>query len=265
MVASEIDDTSDPRQKAGDGKETAPQSARRNPRGGSAIRWLVVLSVVGVCAWLAHAVILRGFAALLVADQLPPQYDWVWIVDGPRSGDKRYDEANKAYRQDRSRRILLIEQYPLTAISLGAVDAYDVESRRALAARGVPGSSVTLLPGKAKDTWDSVHVLRRWLKERPDARLLVLCDRFQSRYYRHVLDAVLLQGDAARVSVRGLPSRYYDETDWWKSRRGVKACLFGCVELAYSYCFGETHPAYEAWDADEYEEKLRQSLQRAAP
>lgn len=95
------------------------------------------------------------------------------------------------------------------------------------------------------------------MTDRPGAEVLLLCDRFRSRRWRHVLDTVLGPTRAGRVGILALRDWQFDETDWWKSRVGVKSLFNGYVRLAYARRCGDTAPKRECWDPDQYERMLQ--------
>jgi hypothetical protein len=70
------------------------------------------------------------------------------------------------------------------------------------------------------------------------------------------LDTVLRPGAVGRVRILGLPSRQYDETNWWKSRIGLRALFCEYVSLLYAWCRGENVPERPVWDPDAYERLL---------
>jgi hypothetical protein len=214
--------------------------------------------VLSACLWFWHGAILRGMASVLVADQGQQDAKFVLVVDG----DRRYDAAAALYREDPSRRVVLIEPYPTRLVQVGALPSFEAISRRELHARGVPEEAVTVIPGKARTAWEETRLLRSWLKEHPDAQLLLLCDRFGSSYRRHVLDSTLPAGEAARVRILALPDRRYDETNWWKSRRGAKEWLVGLTTLVYASCRGEGRLCCEQWNPDDYENDLQRAVGR---
>ena len=74
----------------------------------------------------------------------------------------------------------------------------------------------------------------------------------------------MLGGDTRRIGVHALVDRRYDETNWWKSRCGVKSLMLGVIELAFAVCRGENYPNSGHWDPDRYERALRQTAEEAA-
>jgi hypothetical protein len=261
-LATELPSTNNSDSRAG---ELAAESGHAPRRKRRALRRLAVLLAITLCLGLCHAWILQGLAALLVVRQPAAGCNGVLALDGGFQGPDWYDEAARLYHEDRSRRILLIEPHPGRVVRLGVLPSYEADSRHALAARGVPAEAVELLSGEASNVWAEARLLQTWLKDRPDARLLVLCSQFAGRHQRHILDAVLDPDDAARVSVRALPNPYFDETDWWKSRTGWKACAFSYLRLAYVWCQGESPPPPDELSPADYQQMLRQRVAEGAP
>ncbi len=214
----------------------------------------VVGLVVITCLGFWYKSVLQGLAGPLVAD--PPQPDWNCLV--VIDGDGCYDRAAAGYHENTARRILLIERYRDRCVQIGALRSFDERSRSELKDRGAPDEAVTTIRGQSRTRWDEAHLLGKWLEEHPDARPLILCDRFWSGYTRHILDSSLGPAEAARVEVLGLPDRRYDETNWWKSRCGMKSFVISYLALAYAWYQGEDQVVVEPWDLDEYERVVRQ-------
>jgi len=255
-------------------KPKEPQNARRDgpvtPESGSRPRRLprvarhgVVILLVAACLWCWHPVILRGIARLLIVDQPQSPADYIWIrtEDGIHAdGDRCYERAAALYHQDRSRRILLMEPYPCRVVRTGAVPCFEQISRRALEARRVPGEAVEVIGGSPRTLWQEARLLQAWLNKHPDAKVLLLCSRFAGRRWRYVLDTVLGADGAAKVALFAPPDRRYNETDWWKSRRGAKDLYYWALYLAYTWCQGERPAPLNPWNPDDYERSLRQTI-----
>jgi hypothetical protein len=223
------------------------------------------LLIVTVSLWFCRHIILQAAAAPLVVDQSPADCAYILVLNGDYWSARWFDEAADLYREDPSRRILLVESRPERAVRLGVLPSYAERSRRVLAARGVPREAVVVIPGEAPDVWAEVELLRQWLSERPDADVRALSDRFSSRAQRVVLDRVLPAEDAARVTVCALPDIRCNEHNWWQSRWGAKAFLYGWLKLAYACCGeAETDPA-PTWNPDEYERTLDRAAAGANP
>ena len=222
------------------------------------LRWLLILLAVAGLAVAGRRPVLQGMARGLVVDQRPVDANYLWA----REGSGCYDEAAAWYREDKSRRILLIDRDHDRLVQLGAMPSAVARGRRALELRGVPSQAVLVIPGGARNRREEAELLDHWLTEQPQARVLMLCGRFRSRSCRYVLDSVLSEEHCARVWVAGLPDRQSDETSWWTSRGGVRGLMFGYLGLFYTWCDGQGRAGDAEWDLNEYEQMLRQMVSR---
>jgi len=221
-------------------------------RGGRLIWRAALAGAVLAAAWLAYPHVLSMAAGLLVVDEPCGDFGHVLLA----GGDHRFDIAAELYCKKPSRRLVLMEPYPNRLVRNGIIPSFENICRCELKARGVPSEAVELIPGKARNAWAAARLLRQWINDHPDTRLLVLCNRFASRRQRSVLDAVLGPEDAGRVFIRGLPDRRYDETNWWQSRCGAREFVFGSLALAYLWCRGESREDPQQWNPDDYERML---------
>ena len=249
-------------------EEVAPESVEseksvlRKRRGWYSTRRLIVVLAVLVCVYFFHAPILRGIAGLLIIDEEPadPNYVWIQAEDGVSgNGDRCYDNAARLYHEDTSRRIILTKPYPNRLVQIEVLPCFDVISRRELAARGVPKEAIMPTDGTWQGPWQEARQMETWLKERPEADMVLLCDRFGSRRWRHILNTVLGPDHARTIEILALPDRRYDETNWWKSRCGVKSLFYGYVALTYAWWQGEDIPERDRWDPDDYERILNET------
>ena len=132
-------------------------------------------------------------------------------------------------------------------------------------ARGLPPRTVAVIRSDGYDDWATARTLRAWLADRPNASLVLLCDRFQSAHLRYVLDAVLDPSQAARVRIRALPDRRYDETNWWTSRDGMKAFGSAWLRQLNGWYAGGDHLPPPSCSVDDYENHVRQALGKVIP
>jgi hypothetical protein len=201
--------------------------------------------------FLGRAPLLRGLAGLLVAEDPDADANWLLL----NSGDGAHDVAANRFRDGGRVRVLLIESVPGPLEVLGVLPQSSEIARRALEARGVPGSAIRVLPGEARDDWGRARVLRGWLRDHPGAHVSVLCRQFGTRRLRVILDRAL-GPDGARAHLEALPDRRYDETNWWASADGRAAWLNQSVKLAYVWVAGEGDNPEPAWGPDACERAL---------
>lgn len=231
-----------------------------------ALCWLLIVAAVAAGLWLLHAPTLRFFAGCLVADEPAGDYQYVGILDwyGGPDGDRCYDAARQLHRQKPARGILLVQSPPDRLVETGALPSFEAISRRGLGARGLPQQAISAISGKGRDDWAKARALRAWLLDRPDASIVVLCGRFRSAHLRYALDTVLDPRQSARVRLRALPDRQYDETNWWTSRTGIKAFGIEWLRRMHDWCVGGEHPPAPLHSADDYERNVVQTLSECA-
>jgi hypothetical protein len=153
--------------------------------------------------------------------------------------------------------VLMFESWKSRLVLDGIVPPGHEVAVDQLKQRGVADSRIIPDRGEIRGTWQAADRIRHWLDQHAGAHIVVLCDRFSSRRLRYILDRVLSNGQSARVALRTLRDRRYDESDWWRSRTGFKAVFGAYFGLAYSWVAGRPESYAKLWDPDEYEEGLR--------
>jgi hypothetical protein len=224
-------------------------------------RWLLA-AVVLIAVWIVQAPILRGLAGLLIVDQPTEEFDYVCLLAWgyQAEGDRCYDVAGDLHREKPSRRILLVGQRPSRIEKVGVMQPLAAISRRELGARGVPPEAVSLIRGGQWNDWANARSLAAWLGDHPGKSVLLLCSQFHSAQVRHVLDAVLDVDEAARVRIRALPSRQYDNTNWWTVRGGYREFGARWLMRIQSWLGGGDVPQSPEKSADEYRRDFLQTL-----
>jgi len=229
-------------------------------------RTALAAAIVGV-ALVFHAPLLRGLAGLLVATPTTDEADYIGVLDWWNSpdGDRCYDTAAGLFDGKKSRKasrgVLVVEFRPGRLAQVGALPTFEKLSRRELEARGVPQEAISVLHSEECGDWSTARALSGWLRERPNATLLLLCGQFRSAQLRYALDRVLDPTSAARVHVHPLPDRRYDTTDWWKSRRGFRAFGFAWLIRFHGWLYGGGATQPPRADAEGYERRFLQTLE----
>jgi hypothetical protein len=232
--------------------QTKSQAAHlRNRR---RITKLSALGILFATACFFHPWLLQGLAMLVVADNPKSAAPYLVLYNDSVAGDiyRIYDAAAKAYREDPRRRILLIEPRAYTLQRCDILPGFVALSRRELSARGVADSAMEEINGAAPDFWHAVRSLKNWLQNHPETEAVFYCFRFESRYRSYVVRQVLVPDLAGRVSFYAIPALDYDETNWWKSRNGVKDCMFAHLLLLYARFHGEPEDYVSSWNPDEF-------------
>jgi hypothetical protein len=201
-----------------------------------------------------HAPILRLSTRLVsVQEPLPGQVDAVFLY----SGDNRHAVAARWFKSNHAHTILLPRRLATRNVALGIVPPRDVFSRQALLELAVEDGAIHGLENpQPRGEWRFARLLDEWLQDHSMASVVVLCDNFESRYVRYVMNAVLSDTDSQRVYVLGLPSSAYDEQNWWRSRRGAVSMFESLMQEVYARCAGEDEDDPVTFDVDAMEESL---------
>jgi hypothetical protein len=150
-----------------------------------------------------------------------------------------YDEAVTLYLKALATQILVLQKPPTRVEQLGIAGSAE-QASALLSARGIPERRQAVILCKDRRAWCFAEALLPWLKEHPESRLTLVCDRFESRRARLILDRVLAREDQDRVRVYPLADPRFDENNWWERKEGRVEFFKGYVELVYSYLNGNT-------------------------
>jgi uncharacterized SAM-binding protein YcdF (DUF218 family) len=230
------------------------------------IRTAVVLAVVAAVG-LGHAPLLRLLARPLLDRQSQDEAAWLCLQGSEYGveGDATFEEPALWYHAAAGRRILLLQPWPHRVVELGVVPSFEQMARRELTRRGVPDVAIVTVEGAARDDWENARRLRAWLEQNAAAQVALVCSQFHSGQVRYVLDSVLDRQSAARVRIRAIADPDYDETNWWRSRRGVKGFMFAWLGLLYARGEGEERIAPCGWSVQKYQSLLEETYGKAQP
>jgi len=186
---------------------------------------LLLLSVLGL------VVITRGFwlqglaLPLIFVDQMP-DVDAMLLC----GGDFRLDEAFRFHQKNPAGQILLVGRSPGRFVRLQILQAPQDLERKELIKRGISTDRIGVVAGLSPDERLS-DALVRWFDEHPNAKIIVVCDAFESRTLRWELDRELPRNLSKRLVVRPLASQLYSTANWWHTKRGVAGFIRGWLGL----------------------------------
>ncbi|MFZ1935459.1 MAG: YdcF family protein [Thermoguttaceae bacterium] len=196
-------------------------------------RWLVALLlavVVLAACWAAYPRLLRAAASWLDVGQRPHKADYVMLLNGGENS--RPFAAAALVKGHWARRVLVAETAASPEVIDGIVPPYHEINRRVLLSRGVAAADVAILPSAAASTYDEAAALVAFLRDKPNARVLVVTNDCHTRRSRWVFARVL--GDRGwRVSFVSAPSDEFPMDRWWQSQVGLLSIVTEYLKLAF--------------------------------
>ncbi len=209
--------------------DQATNHATKPPRL-SRLRRLITPSLVilglAVLIFVTRDFWLRNLASALIVDESISNPTAMLLL----SGDLRYDIAARFVREDAHRTVLLEQSPPGRLIQLGILPSSAAQGRQELVQRGVPEVSIGTI------SWDGddgplTTAMTKWLQDRPDEQLVIVCEAFVSRELRWKIDRVLPAPISRRIAIRGLPNTSYGPSNWWRTKSGISSFALGWIGL----------------------------------
>jgi hypothetical protein len=172
-------------------------------------------------------------------------------------------EIERLYRGGLIKQVMLIEDRSSRLARYDIAPTHESALGRALAARGLPDTMLTVQAGRFKTNSDRARYLRDWLEQHPAARVIVLADEFDSREAEYIYRSVL-SPEASRVTWHAVRDLRYDSDDWWCTRQGIIHVTNCYVSLVHTYLAGEPASPAAEWHPDEYEQSLKSAFKGGA-
>jgi len=217
-------------------------------RSAAAAAMLVVVAVF-------HWPILRSVAGFLITPPPTGPADYLVLLPGVATQSTGLDQVAREYSSGNVHGIVLFTLPATRGVSNGIWPDLATSVRAELARRGVPPSSIVVLPTPSRTGWEAADTLHDWLKDRPDTRLIVMVREFHGRCDRRVFDLVLggrrlagLQFETVRGGI--------DETNWWHSREGIQLVFQNYVALMFDWWNGPSKPCKKPWTLEDFEKSL---------
>jgi len=215
-------------------------------------RRLVVVLAVGGCLWLFRAPLLTSAAGVLVLDQPIEAAEYVVVLDEWTQSR----EALTVCQASQASRLLLLRDRPNRLHQCQLLPPEGDVLRGELIQSGLSARVVTVLTCEEKGRAAQLRLLGEVLAEEPQARVIVLCDRFTSRSCYHLCRTLLPRDQTERIRVHAVSDPLYDEQDWWHHKEGVLGFFGGVLGYTYFLIHGAEIENEPPWDPDRYEEEL---------
>ncbi len=215
---------------------------------------------------LVRGPILRVLAWPLLS-QGPAQQADFYCLHGAElgvEGFEAFDQAAAWQAELPARKILLLLPLDSRIVEIGAVPSFEQMCRKELARRRIPPSDVVTIRAASGNVWGEAHAVQDWLREHPDATVVLACSPLGSGRLRYVFDRIIGPVDAARVRLTWLPEPGTGPNAWWRSRDGVKDFMYSWLELIYAWVEGDDARPLPLGTAA-FQEEIRAKIGEAPP
>lgn len=213
-------------------------------------RLLVVVAAV-LLVLLAYKPLLRGVYLLLVSESQDAvsHYRYAVIVFGD---PVCFRMAGELIRSGQAGGVLIVQQNG-RAVQAGAVPSLADVAAAQLTACGIQPQAIEVLSTEAATNQQLVRELDRWLKGRSAGPVAVVCPRYQTRYFRTVIDTAVAESRANSIHLYPVSPDSFNEDEWWSSSTGIKRVSASYLRLLHAWCCDEPVPGPSRWTAEQYE------------
>jgi hypothetical protein len=224
-------------------------------------RRIVVVAVVLLLSAVFHRTLLRAAAYPLVSSGHSPTDDtattYLLFLSDARLSKPAFQLAAEFVQADPAHRVLLYSGYIRRAEAIKAEPPYVEFVMLELEENGVPRDRIEVIRRPDSVTYTRMYRdMISWLDDRQHAsRILVVTHRLKVGYMQCVANSALTEAERARIHIVGLPALGIDETNWWRTSKGVKWLAASYLSLVHLRVFGEFQPSFD-WDPDAYERTL---------
>jgi hypothetical protein len=221
------------------------------------------IAVVSLVCAVFHRVILRAAVDGLIVDDPVESCATLVVVNG----DRKYAVAAEMFHQGKIQHVLLPKEPPRPLVACGIIEPHELKVRREITELGVPESAVTITDDPTRGIWEIADVVREQLAANPaESRLAVVADLVQTGRLRYVLEESLSKAELARVRIHAIRDRRYDETNWWRTRTGLRDVTLTYLRYLHNGLIGRPEPyTPPEWSPAVFERQLldRQAQQVA--
>ncbi|MEM7348581.1 MAG: YdcF family protein [Chloroflexota bacterium] len=194
---------------------------------------LLILISLGGGIYLFRTQIMTSLARFLIIDDPLQPSDLIFVLNGGLS--TRPAHATELYHQGVATKIAIsdVEIYPQVALQLSPHETdVAVELMQKL---DVPAEDIIVLtfPGGVTSTRDEAELLRDYVtKTEGIRRVTVVTSAFHTRRSHWIFQRALAETDVT-LQMKAAPQWRFDETDWWRSERGLLMFANEYIKLGY--------------------------------
>lgn len=223
--------------------DVAGRPSRRRNR---AMLWLFAWGALLIVLVAGHSALLTWVGGWLVHDAPLPNTPIVAVNASRVHSPAALDALTAHASSSAAARVLIIENRPPHVVRRGFFGTRADWLRQKLLKRGVNRAQLRILAyGETERAYDEESLLS-WLDARPETVVNVVCPRLETRHCREILDRAL-KARSSRVGTKTLPAEPLDETNWWRSRAGLRIFLRSSLDNIHASWVGaKPRPAWRS-------------------
>ncbi len=194
----------------------------------------LILLACGLYAF--HVPLLTAAGRLVTVRDAPARADILFLLGG--EDFSRPFRAADLWKAGIAPRIVTVRSEDGPAMKLGVLRNETNAAVRIMERLGVPDSAITVIrQGRgATSTDDEANLLRWYVARHPVRRIDVVTTAFHTRRARWLIRRAL-RGTTVQVAMTASDDPGFDETDWWRSERGMVAYVTEYIKFAHSFFF----------------------------
>ena len=191
-----------------------------------------VLLLILAVSYVFRVPLLTGLARFLIVDDLLEPADIVFVLNGdPHTRPAR---ASELLHRGLAPCIVIAREEDPPAVKMGLYPNGTDVSLGVMDRLGVPEARIIVLPvdGGATSTRDEALILRQYIGEQGIERIILVTSAFHTRRAEWIFEKERM-GSSATLQISAAPHWGFDETNWWKSERGLIALTNEYIKLLY--------------------------------
>ena len=176
----------------------------------------------------SHSFLLRSYASFFSVNNYKKGADAILILGG--SADTRAKKSIELLNYGYSTNILITQPAPpIKEYQKLWVSDFD-NLKTILAFEKVKYKVVPSINGGAKSTFDEARDLLKYSEKYNLKRIIIVTDIFHTRRAKYAFDQVFKKSNCI-IEIAGASNEIYDETNWWKTERGLNAYVSEIFKL----------------------------------
>lgn len=198
------------------------------------LKAFVLICIALLLIYAFRSQLLTGLAKVLIVNDHLQSADIIFVLTG--DVDSRPFYASELFNRGLASHIVIAKEEDSMAVEIGLFpNATDV-AVKVMKERGVPSGNITVLTvdGGVTSTHEEALLLRRYVEDHAIGRVILVTSAFHTRRTKWKFEKELSNLPVI-VEIAAAPNRHFDETNWWKTERGLIAVANEYLKLCYYF------------------------------